>query len=80
MCPYQPEMFHVESVCVLLESQKPQHFFLERYADSYVAEWSHFVEALVNKQAAEDGQRALVLAEAAIKSLQTGQPVVPDWA
>jgi len=60
-------------------SDKPLHFFLERYADAYRAELDAFVSALRRKQkmpvGAEDGRQALVLAEAALKSLQTGGPV-----
>ncbi|WP_428243426.1 inositol 2-dehydrogenase [Gynuella sp.] len=73
----------VKSTADGVVSQKPQHFFLERYAESYVAEWAHFMDAMSEQKApeptAEDGQRALVLAEAAFKSLQTGQPVAPAW-
>jgi myo-inositol 2-dehydrogenase/D-chiro-inositol 1-dehydrogenase len=60
-------------------ADKPLHFFLERYADAYRIELNAFLDA-VEKGApmpvgAEDGRRALVLADAAIESLRTGRPV-----
>jgi myo-inositol 2-dehydrogenase/D-chiro-inositol 1-dehydrogenase len=58
---------------------KPLYFFLERYADAYRAELAAFVDAVVNRKplpvTAEDGRQAIVLAEAAVKSLKTGRPV-----
>jgi myo-inositol 2-dehydrogenase / D-chiro-inositol 1-dehydrogenase len=60
-------------------SDKPLYFFLERYADAYRAELAAFVDAVVNGKplpvTAEDGRQAIVLAEAAVKSLKTGRPV-----
>jgi myo-inositol 2-dehydrogenase/D-chiro-inositol 1-dehydrogenase len=60
-------------------SEKPLYFFLERYADAYRAELSAFVDAVVNRKplpvTAHDGRQAIVLAEAAVKSLKTGRPV-----
>jgi myo-inositol 2-dehydrogenase / D-chiro-inositol 1-dehydrogenase len=57
---------------------KPLYFFLERYAAAYRAELAAFVDAVVNKKplpvTAEDGRQAIVLAEAAVKSLKTGKP------
>jgi myo-inositol 2-dehydrogenase/D-chiro-inositol 1-dehydrogenase len=62
-----------------VSTDKPLHFFLERYADAYRAEMNAFLEALAKKKpmpvGAEDGRKALVLAEAALKSHQTGKPV-----
>jgi myo-inositol 2-dehydrogenase/D-chiro-inositol 1-dehydrogenase len=59
--------------------EKPLFFFLERYAHSYRNEWDHFVRVLRGEEApnptGEDGRRALVLAEAAYRSLETGQRV-----
>lgn len=59
--------------------EKPMFFFVERYAQSYQAEWAHFVEVLHGKIApsvsGEDGHRALLLAEAAYESLNTGRVV-----
>jgi myo-inositol 2-dehydrogenase / D-chiro-inositol 1-dehydrogenase len=60
-------------------SDKPLHFFLERYADAYRHELDAFVTALTHKTpmpvTAEDGRMALVLAEAAALSLQEGRSV-----
>jgi myo-inositol 2-dehydrogenase/D-chiro-inositol 1-dehydrogenase len=62
-----------------VSSDKPLHFFLERYAAAYRAELATFVDALVHEKpmpvGAADGRQALVLAEAAAKSLRTGRPV-----
>jgi len=58
---------------------KPQFFFVERYAQSYANEWAHFVRVLKGEEqpsaTGEDGRKALLLAEAAYRSLQTGQRV-----
>jgi myo-inositol 2-dehydrogenase / D-chiro-inositol 1-dehydrogenase len=60
-------------------TDKPLYFFLERYAEAYRAELTAFVDAVVNRKplpvTAEDGRHAIVLAEAAVKSLKTGRPV-----
>lgn len=57
----------------------PLHFFIERYADAYRQEWQHFIDVLDGKCqpscTAIDGQRSLLLAEAAYESLRTGQRV-----
>jgi myo-inositol 2-dehydrogenase/D-chiro-inositol 1-dehydrogenase len=54
-------------------------FFLERYADAYRLELEDFINALERKPVqlatAEDGRRALLLADAAQQSLQDGAPV-----
>jgi myo-inositol 2-dehydrogenase / D-chiro-inositol 1-dehydrogenase len=54
-------------------------FFLERYADAYRLELDDFINALDGKQVqlatGEDGRRALLLADAAQKSLTTGAAV-----
>jgi myo-inositol 2-dehydrogenase/D-chiro-inositol 1-dehydrogenase len=58
------------------------HFFLERYALSYMRELDAFVDALESKRAmpvtGEDGRRALLLANAALESVQTGKAVAVD--
>jgi myo-inositol 2-dehydrogenase/D-chiro-inositol 1-dehydrogenase len=58
---------------------KPQHFFLERYSDAYRIELTRFVEALKNKTptptTADDGLKALALADAAVESLKSGKAV-----
>jgi myo-inositol 2-dehydrogenase/D-chiro-inositol 1-dehydrogenase len=60
-------------------SDRPLDFFLERYVEAYRAEMSAFVLALSKRipmpVGARDGRQALVLAEAALKSLKTGQAV-----
>jgi myo-inositol 2-dehydrogenase/D-chiro-inositol 1-dehydrogenase len=62
-----------------VSTDKPLYFFLERYADAYRAELATFVDCVVKKKpmpvTARDGRQAIVLAEAAIKSLRTGRPV-----
>ncbi|MFE0755671.1 inositol 2-dehydrogenase [Inquilinus sp. NPDC058860] len=59
--------------------EKPQFFFTERYAQSYRDEWAHFVRVLNGEEApspsGEDGRRALLLAEAAYRSLHSGRRV-----
>ncbi|MEY2877669.1 MAG: hypothetical protein RLZZ15_49 [Verrucomicrobiota bacterium] len=62
-----------------VSADKPLYFFLERYADAYRAELTAFVDSVVNKKpmpvSAHDGRMAIVLAEAAVKSLKTGRAV-----
>ena len=57
--------------------QKPVFFFLERYRDAYKHELELFVEVLTGAREPEvsgaDGERALVLAEAALRAFETGQ-------
>jgi len=56
-----------------------KHFFLERYADAYVAEMEAFIAAIKAGSAPnpsiDDGVAAQRLADAAAKSYETGQPV-----
>jgi myo-inositol 2-dehydrogenase/D-chiro-inositol 1-dehydrogenase len=63
-------------------SDRPLDFFLERYAAAYRAEMEAFLTSLRHKKpmpvGARDGRQALVLAEAALKSHKTGQPVKID--
>lgn len=58
---------------------KPQYFFLERYADAYRIELTRFVESLQGNTppptTADDGLKALALADAAKRSLETGKPI-----
>jgi myo-inositol 2-dehydrogenase/D-chiro-inositol 1-dehydrogenase len=60
-------------------TDKPLHFFLERYADAYKAELLAFVSSLKKKQkmpvGPHDGRQALVLAEAALESLKKNQAI-----
>jgi myo-inositol 2-dehydrogenase / D-chiro-inositol 1-dehydrogenase len=62
-----------------ISGDKPHDFFLERYAEAYANELDQFITAVSKRQpvpvGAEDGRRALVLAEAAIQSLETGKAV-----
>ncbi|MEO3472014.1 inositol 2-dehydrogenase [Roseomonas sp. CAU 1739] len=59
--------------------EKPLHFFLERYADAYRIELAAFIEAVTKGTpmpvGAQDGRQALVLAEAALRSLRDNRPV-----
>ncbi len=62
------------------EAQEPLlNFFLERYADSYRLELDAFVQAVLERKPtpvnAEDGRRALVLADAAVESARSGKSV-----
>jgi myo-inositol 2-dehydrogenase/D-chiro-inositol 1-dehydrogenase len=58
---------------------KPLHFFLERYMDAYVAEMRAFVHALETNTEPPvtgiDGREPVVIAKAALKSLQENRPV-----
>jgi len=69
----------VKSTQAGVSSAKPTYFFLERYMPAYIAEWAAFVQAASNGDAMpvtlEDGVAALVIAEAATLSMQSGQPV-----
>lgn len=62
-----------------VNSAKPTFFFLERYMASYAAEWSAFVDAVVNNTevpvSLNDGVTALAMAEAATQSMKFGNPV-----
>jgi myo-inositol 2-dehydrogenase/D-chiro-inositol 1-dehydrogenase len=57
----------------------PLHFFLERYAESYVAEMLAFVDAVRTGSpvpvTGHDGKQALLAGLAAGKSLKQGRPV-----
>jgi myo-inositol 2-dehydrogenase / D-chiro-inositol 1-dehydrogenase len=59
-------------------------FFLDRYMPAYRAELDHFIETITNGTRPEpgfdDGRAALVLADAAEKSLRTGRAVKMDSA
>lgn len=62
-----------------VSADKPLHFFLERYADAYRIELGAFLDALEHGTpmpvGAEDGRQALVIADAAARSLTEGRPV-----
>ncbi len=60
-------------------TDKPLYFFLERYAEAYRLELDHFLVCLDEGRppriGAEDGGRALLLADAAVQSARIGRPV-----
>lgn len=62
-----------------VHSQKPLHFFLERYNEAYIKEVADFLNAIRNNTdtpvSYEDGIMAQRLAFAANESLKTGKPV-----
>lgn len=62
-----------------VNGDKPMFFFLQRYMDAYYNELVAFFEAVLNDTPVgcsfEDGIRAIRLAEAAKKSLETGEKV-----
>ncbi|MGK7863416.1 inositol 2-dehydrogenase [Falsiroseomonas sp. E2-1-a4] len=62
-----------------VSTEKPLHFFLERYAMAYRAEMRAFIEAVTNGTpmpvGAADGRQALVLADAALRSMAEGRVV-----
>ncbi len=62
-----------------VSSAKPLHFFLERYESAYRTELDSFVRCLMGEQVSlptmKDGLQALMLAEAALLSLQHGRTV-----
>ena len=61
-------------------SEKPLHFFLERYMPAYRRELQSFIDSLINKEplsvSIDDGIKALALADACLQSLRTGQTVL----
>jgi myo-inositol 2-dehydrogenase/D-chiro-inositol 1-dehydrogenase len=60
-------------------TDKPLHFFLERYAEAYRRELDHFIAAVADGTAplvgGDDGVRGLALADAAVESHRTGRAV-----
>ena len=60
-------------------TDNPLNFFLERYAEAYRIELAAFLDAVAKGTpmpvGAEDGRQALVLADAALRSMQEGRPV-----
>ena len=71
--PSTVELANASSV----SADKPLHFFLERYAEAYVREMDAFIAALASHApmpvSGDDGRRALVLAETALASVQSGR-------
>lgn len=74
-----PENALVKTTTAGVANAKPTYFFLERYMPAYVAEWAAFVDAITNDKALpvtlEDGIAALAMAEAANRSVKSGQSV-----
>ncbi len=64
-------------------SAKPVHFFLERYAEAYAAQWDYFVGVCEGKNEPSpgglDGERALAIANAANDAMETGHRVPLAW-
>ncbi len=60
-------------------ADRPLDFFLERYAEAYRLELEHFIDCAVDgvapRTTGEDGRRALMLADAAYRSLDEGRMV-----
>lgn len=58
----------------------PEHFFLERYREAYKIELQSFIDTLVEKKpletSIEDGITALELADACVKSMESGSVVM----
>ena len=65
-----------------ISQPKPLNFFLERYETAYRNELEHFLDCLEKQKkplvGVDEGRMALVLALAAKKSLETGEPVNID--
>lgn len=61
-----------------IKSQKPMPFFLERYSEAYRNELDSFIKGLQsgveNYPVGNDGRKALLIANAALKSFETGIP------
>jgi myo-inositol 2-dehydrogenase/D-chiro-inositol 1-dehydrogenase len=55
------------------------HFFIDRYAESYRRELDAFIQAIETRTAPsiglDDGRRALMIAEAGVRSAKSGTPV-----
>lgn len=65
-----------------VQSQKPLYSVLDRYHAAFHEQWKAFISAVKDNKplpiTAEDGLKALLLAEAAIESLKTGKVVSVD--
>ncbi|MEZ5819142.1 MAG: inositol 2-dehydrogenase [Hyphomicrobiaceae bacterium] len=65
-----------------VQRDRPLDFFLERYGDAYRLELAAFIDAVTARSpmpvGARDGRMALVLAEAAIRSMDERRPVRID--
>jgi myo-inositol 2-dehydrogenase / D-chiro-inositol 1-dehydrogenase len=62
-----------------IHSAKPPHFFMQRYAETYVTELREFIECVAGDKTppvtGRDGRLAVVIAHAAIKSWKENRPV-----
>jgi myo-inositol 2-dehydrogenase/D-chiro-inositol 1-dehydrogenase len=62
-----------------IRGDKPENFFLQRYAAAYRLELTHFFECLQSgatfKTTVADGVKAQILADAATESAKSGQPI-----
>jgi len=78
-CGNQTPTGVVQSDASGVHSDKPEAFFLQRYAAAYRLEIAHFFETLqsggVFRTTVADGVAAQKLADAATQSCQSGQPV-----
>jgi myo-inositol 2-dehydrogenase/D-chiro-inositol 1-dehydrogenase len=75
LTPTSVESFGAQATC----ADNPWPNFQTRYAAAYAAELSSFIRSVEKRKPAEvgpeDSRQVLVLAEAALKSSQTGKPV-----
>ena len=78
-CGNQTPTGVVQSDANVVHSDKPEAFFLQRYAAAYRLEIEHFFETLQSggtfRTTVADGVAAQKLADAATQSCQSGQPV-----
>ncbi len=62
-----------------VHSAKPPRFFIDRYLECYVTEFSEFIDCVLNDKTppvtGDDGRLAVVIGFAAIKSLKENRPV-----
>lgn len=62
-----------------VNGEKPLFFFLERYMQAYAEEITEFIDAIVNDAdvsvSADDGLKAVLIGDAATKSLHENRPV-----
>lgn len=60
-----------------ITTDKPHYFFLQRYSEAYAAEMDAFIDCIAGGRTpspgAEDGRRAMLLAEAALASSKSGR-------
>jgi myo-inositol 2-dehydrogenase / D-chiro-inositol 1-dehydrogenase len=66
-----------KSDAVSISTDKPLHFFVDRYAESYAAEIDGFITSVETGArpmvGAADGRKAMLLCEAALKSVSSGR-------